>query len=558
MKRTLAAVALFLGFTLSASALQLTGRDIVIPSAGRTPGVNGTMWQTDLILTNLTPSYSTLTLHVVFLSGGESGAIDVQVPRYGTVVLRDFVRTRFGAQQGLGMVRVMAGPTDAIIAARAWVYHTGGGLELGQNVQGVEYSSLKRTAFVPGLSATGGNRSNLGIANPNGSAASIAVTGYDESGAVTRTANLVIPANGTYQSDLISIFGSAARTSGLTAAVTSDVPVYAFGSVVRDTSGDPYFVMGAEASDLSGRELVIPLAGRAPGGHGTEWKTDLILSNLSPNHPSLTVRVDFLGETREVSVPRYGTVILRDFGRGLELGLVRVSAEPADAVIAARAWVYNHGGGVELGQNVQGLRLDSLPRQIVIPSLSIADGNRANFGVANPGDTEAVVTVDVEHLNRRNVQTIRVAPRSVAHLDIASFIDQHISDPNGVTLRIDSTEPVYAYGSVIRNAGGDPYFVTPEAHRAIAPLAPPCANPAPLYLHEIPAPGYIFLFHFRPDIDARAVTLRLAATYGFTPTYIYDAIGGFSAELTPEMVAGIRCEPEVRFGNQNAYGWVDD
>ena len=75
----------------------------------------------------------------------------------------------------------------------------------------------------------------------------------------------------------------------------------------------------ALAIELAGREIVIPMAGRTQGAYGTEWKTDLILSNLTPNHSKLTLRVEFLHETREVEVPRYGTVVLRDFGRDREL-----------------------------------------------------------------------------------------------------------------------------------------------------------------------------------------------------------------------------------------------
>lgn len=500
---------------------------------------------------DLTPTYSKLTLHLVFVAPGETTSFDVEVPRYGTVVLRDFVSERFNRQSALGMVRVFAEPSDAVIAARAWVYNVGGGAELGQNVQGIERSSLPRRAFVPSLSMLDGNRSSLGISNPNDAVAQVTVTGYTEKGTSLREVSLRIAAQSVFQADLLNIFGSDALSSGVTVHVASDLPVYACGAVVRNASGDPYFVIGAapEDTDLAGREIVIPLAGRAPGGFGTDWKTDLILSNLSPDHPILTLRVEFLGQTREVEVPRYGTVTLRDFGQAGELGMARISAAQADAVIAARGWIYNHGGGVELGQNVQGLALASLPTQAVIPSLLITDGNRANFGIANPGDAEAEVVLDALHLAAR--RTIRVAPRTTVQFDAATFFDR-ILEPHAATIHVRSNVPMYAYGSVIRNGSGDPHFVAGATHRDYTPLAPQCERPATLYLQRLPASGWIVVFHWH--VDAVLATERFSAKYGFTPAYVYQhALKGFSAELTPEALAGLRCEPEVSYVEQSSY-----
>jgi hypothetical protein len=76
-------------------------------------------------------------------------------------------------------------------------------------------------------------------------------------------------------------------------------------------------------------------------------------------------------------------------------------------------------------------------------------------------------------------------------------------------------------------------------------LAPQCVSPAPLLGQFNPAaPGYIVLFH--DQVNAVAETQRLAATYAFTPKYVYEsALKGFAAELAPSVVAALRCEPSV-------------
>jgi hypothetical protein len=57
----------------------------------------------------------------------------------------------------------------------------------------------------------------------------------------------------------------------------------------------------------------------------------------------------------------------------------------------------------------------------------------------------------------------------------------------------------------------------------------------------------------QPKIAVRAEVGRLAAKYGFTPRHVYEAaLQGFSADLTPTAVAGIRCEASVTYVEHNA------
>lgn len=79
------------------------------------------------------------------------------------------------------------------------------------------------------------------------------------------------------------------------------------------------------------------------------------------------------------------------------------------------------------------------------------------------------------------------------------------------------------------------------------PESLPCANPAPLYGELHPeTPGYIVVY--RQGTDVAAETARLAARYGFVAQFVFQsAILGFSAQLTPETVSALRCEPSVQW-----------
>jgi hypothetical protein len=87
----------------------------------------------------------------------------------------------------------------------------------------------------------------------------------------------------------------------------------------------------------------------------------------------------------------------------------------------------------------------------------------------------------------------------------------------------------------------------PASAEPLAVLQPPCEHPAPLLGAPDPrAPGFIVVFH--ATIEAELETARLAAAYGFQPRYVWTAaLEGFSADLSREVVAELRCVSSVDF-----------
>jgi len=80
---------------------------------------------------------------------------------------------------------------------------------------------------------------------------------------------------------------------------------------------------------------------------------------------------------------------------------------------------------------------------------------------------------------------------------------------------------------------------------------PLCAQPARLLGAPDPAaPGYIVVFH--ASVDAGSETARLAAAHGFQPRHVYTAaLEGFSADLSRELVATLRCVSTIDFIEHN-------
>jgi hypothetical protein len=108
------------------------------------------------------------------------------------------------------------------------------------------------------------------------------------------------------------------------------------------------------------------------------------------------------------------------------------------------------------------------------------------------------------------------------------------------------TAPENGHSALVSNAS-----VTTGRGRALDPLghrlSPPCAAPAPLRsaFPQERVPGYIF--SYRAGTNSKAVTAELAATYGFTPTFVYNVVPGFAAVVSEQALAGIRCDSRIEF-----------
>jgi hypothetical protein len=239
-------LALSLICALSSHALELVGRELFLPIAGRTPGAAGTVWETDLFITNLSPEYAKLAVRVEFHTGGAKESFNIDVLSNQTVVLEDFVRARFGRDQGVGTIRITAEPSNAQLTAHALVHNTSGAEPLGQTIPALPIASLRGTSVITGLLVTDGHRSNVGVANPHDHEVEVLV----ELGRTDRTLTLAPYA-------FVQLDASPAAPLNYPVRVFASHPVYAYGSVIRDGNGDPQFVLPVETR-TSDRFIVPP------------------------------------------------------------------------------------------------------------------------------------------------------------------------------------------------------------------------------------------------------------------------------------------------------------
>ena len=221
-------------------------------------------------------------------------------------------------------------------------------------------------------------------------------------------------------------------------------------------------------------EVLIPAVYRGPGAFGTEWRTEIAISNVTQYAPVGVVETTVTfhrdnGEnlsielhltTNEVlAIPDalFGWFEVENGG-----GIVRVTWEGDDARIMARARVYNVGEHGEYGQSVPGIDTWKLVSSHSLIGLSGVDGNRTNVGISNPTTADAIVWVELFDTSGLSRGSFATAVRARSVLQLNDIFSRFNAGPlHAAMVRVQSMNvPVYAYASIVRNDTGDATFVT--------------------------------------------------------------------------------------------------
>jgi hypothetical protein len=245
MRTILFALALFTA--IPASAYDFGGNEIFIPVVSRVPGANGTQWRTDLTVTNRSDDFPTEVSMFFFPQDGEAIQHKFTLDPLQTRTMNDFLFTTYGVTQRAGTVWLGAADERVKIVANARIYNTGNAAgEFGQVIHGLPPESLSRTAWLHGLTGINGNRTNIGIANPNNEAAHFSLTWYDKEGESHGSVSLAIDPWEVMLINDVFAYVDHPHDEGFTVRVrASNVPIYAYASVVRNDTGDAYTIIGS-------------------------------------------------------------------------------------------------------------------------------------------------------------------------------------------------------------------------------------------------------------------------------------------------------------------------
>jgi len=228
-----------------------------IPVAGLAPGANNTLFRTDVRIFNPAPYAIDVTLH--FLPTGIDGSnISGRVfhigPRQMLVLDNVVEHINPGSTTALGAVRIDS-DTDASYAfladSRTWTSSPNPQApgSYGQFIPAMRPEEARLETVVLHLSNTPERRTNIGAMNPGPEAATVKATLYPWDGSSSlESAPFVLPAMSMKQVSLADLFGGLFLVDGYV-VFESTHPLFTWGSVIDNQSGDPFYIIGRESKE---------------------------------------------------------------------------------------------------------------------------------------------------------------------------------------------------------------------------------------------------------------------------------------------------------------------
>lgn len=242
--------AVLLLFALPSLAFDSAGSRLVVPVVGRTAGVHGTQWQTDLVVAHLGGSSSNEVSLEYWANNAQTAVASAQllIDPGATVTLRDVLPSVLNVQHGLGFLRINAADPNTELQAYARVYNLAAdGREFGQTVPAAPSSSHGFHTDLVGLSGTNGSRSNVGITNVDPSLEMyVTLTLRDADGERVAEKNVEVVAAGVLQINDVFAFMGVPPLDSARLHVGSAWRVFTYASIVRNDTGDPTYIAGTE------------------------------------------------------------------------------------------------------------------------------------------------------------------------------------------------------------------------------------------------------------------------------------------------------------------------
>jgi hypothetical protein len=235
--------------TLALASSAFAG-EVFIPATFRGNGANGTVWRTEISITNISrdtplPVQTTITLH---RENGESLSVRMPLSQHEVISVPDALHDWFGLENAAGIVRVTWDDPNGRISANARIYNVGSSAgEYGQGVPAVRPDRLESEVFLPGLSGINGNRTNIGVSNPHSQAALIWIELIDTSGLSRGAFATSVPARSFRQfNDIFSHFQAGPLNAAMVRVQGVDQSIYAYASIVRNDTGDATWIGPAQ------------------------------------------------------------------------------------------------------------------------------------------------------------------------------------------------------------------------------------------------------------------------------------------------------------------------
>lgn len=239
--------------TLALAPLSAHAASLIVPAAGSGPGANGTRWESELTLHNVS-SFPIAGLLVFHDATHTSAQVPFSINARSTVSIEDVVRTKFGIESGTGAIEIVVDDRDAsrlTVTSRTFNDVSEDG-ELGQDIPAIAVADAAKsgdlTVLATPASATR-NRFNFGLYAATDATVHWELLRADGTLAASKEVSYPAGRQTQYNSGVASLFGAEAQDGDAVHATLTKGTAIFYGSAINNFTGDPTFVPGIRARE---------------------------------------------------------------------------------------------------------------------------------------------------------------------------------------------------------------------------------------------------------------------------------------------------------------------
>jgi len=457
-----------------------------IPAAALAAGAEGSFFQTDVDINN--PSSADASYAFLWLPRGTDNSTPTQSTIFtlaggASVRYENVLEDVFGLEPNVsGALAVISNAGDLKIMSRTYNVPTAKVAgTFGQALPGVPNDQLimqgetKRIIF---MSETDDLRANLGCVNGVNDSVRIAVTLYDDAGAMLETRNMDL---GPWSNNQFNqLFADYAPTNGYAdvKASKAGAAYYCYGSVLDNVTSDPTSILPTEYGSTN--SYWIPAAAAAAGAEGSFFQTDVDINNAGTEMATYTFW--WLPRGSDNSDPtisdeftlaagagvRYENILSEVFGLSPDVsGAVAISADTPDLGVMSRTYnLPTAKVAGTFGQSIPGIPGANLIEQGEtkrIIFMSENDELRANLGCANAVNDSVRIAVTLYDDTGAMLETknMDLGPWSNNQFN-QLFADYAPTNGYADVKATKAGAAYYCYGSVLDNVTSDPTTVLPQ------------------------------------------------------------------------------------------------
>jgi hypothetical protein len=262
---------------------------LIVPTAGRGPGANGSEWRTDLVLRNESTSASPVAIRLLGNASTTPAVADasVDIAPGRILVIEDALMTLFGLERGSGALLLTPGAGASLRATSRTYTRTSMGT-YGMAVDAEDVVTAGRPGYLDTFGAAfagNGFRTNLISTDLSGGGSTLAVSPA-VNGQASGPYLVSLPPGAQAQIDDIAQFvpAAAGQAGSIATTCTSGAAVTGF-TVIDNMTNDPVWW----GPNVPAGDLTIPAAVHAGGAHGASFRTDLYVFNPGDVEGGITV-----------------------------------------------------------------------------------------------------------------------------------------------------------------------------------------------------------------------------------------------------------------------------